>query len=157
MIVHPRLSEERFTKAIEPLLAQPTLFEGVGVRLVRYVHPRLYVDLRWNRHDRWVRLCVDAMDFNYRPLSGWFVDEAHAPLLAGRSLAPAGLGFQPQGPPFGEPRGWFCFRGWREYHEHESHCQEAPWSTFRADPKYGPLGLIKQLQSDLQRDGVTST
>ena len=153
MIVHPLLAQARFQQGIRALLECPESLEKIGVRFVSYAYPVLIVALEWRAFNRWIRLHVDANDYDYRPLSGWWVDDADKPLLPGHGIVPAGLGFQPSGPPCGSPRSWFCFPGWKDWHDHSGH-QDVAWPVHRAEPRFGALALIQQLHSDLNRTGV---
>lgn len=155
MIVHPHLAEARFRQGILPLLESPTTFERAGIRLIEYSFPVLIVALEWRSAKRWLRLLVEASDYDYWPLQGWWVDEEGGPLLQGSNLVPAGNGFQPASPPCGGNRSWLCFRGWRDWHDHSGHAQEIAWSAIRQWTEFQPLALIQQLHFDLNRAGVS--
>ena len=158
MIVHPHLAEERFRKAILPLLESPEILEKAGIRFVNYEFPFLIVALDWRTKDRWIRLHIDATDFDYRALHGWWVDNCDNPLLAGSALVPSGRGFHansPHLPPCGKNRSWFCFQGWQDYHDHSSY-QDIAWPVLRGQSRFTPLALIQQLQFDLNRQGVNA-
>lgn len=154
MIVHPRLAEARFRQGIHPLLESPAAFEKAGIRFVSYSFPVLIVALEWRTLKQWPRLHVDASDYDYRALQGWWVDENDNPLLQGFRVVPSGQGFQPGSPPCGAARTWFCFRGWRDWHDHSGHGQEVAWPALRGQSQFKPLALIHQLHSDLNRSGV---
>lgn len=152
MIVHPALARARFEEDAAPLLAAPDVFKRVGRRIVRCAFPVLEIELAWLAGNRPIILHINAADYDYRPVRGWWVDEASQPLLAGSGRIPVNNGFQVNPNPYGEPQAWFCFRGWREYHDHQSH-QDISWASLRRDERYRLPGLIAQLHSDLnQRD-----
>jgi hypothetical protein len=146
-VVHPRLARASFERAIRPLLIGREKFEQIGFMLLDFSFPFLDVELRWHARGTSVRLRVDGSEFSYLPVSGWWIDETGAKLLPGRSLVPAGNGFHTADQD-GRPACWFCFLGWREYHDHTSH-QNVSWASIRRDPRYSPLQLIAQLHKDL--------
>lgn len=148
MIAHPRLSRARFEDDIEPLVAAPEVFQRVGRRIVRCAFPVLEVELTWLAGNRPIILHIDATDYDYRPVRGWWVDEAGQPLVAGSRRIPVNYGFHSNPNPYDEPQAWFCFRGWREYHDHQSH-QHTSWASLRKEDRYRLPGLIAQLHSDL--------
>lgn len=151
MIVNPRLSRARFNREVEQLLAAPDSFASTGKKLVKCEFPTLDVELMWDAAGRSVILHIEAEDYNYLPVRGWWVDELGAPVLVGAQRIPSTRGFQVNPNPYGEPKAWFCFRGWREFHDHESH-QNVPWVSIRGRPEFQILGIIAQLHSDLNRD-----
>ena len=75
-------------------------------------------------------------------------------LLLGQGPLPSGNGFHLQTPDGTRPAPWFCFTGWREYHDHPGH-QDVPWATIRSVPRYAVLQLTLQLQRELNKTGVT--
>lgn len=152
-IVHPKLAEASFGRVIQPLLNAPCKFEKLGVRLVAFLFPYLDVDLDWRRQNTQVRLRVDGTDFPYRPIGGWWVDANGTPLLSGSHQVPSGRGFHVVNQD-NQPNCWFCFRGWREYHNHSSH-QDLSWASIRRDQRYSVLQLVMQLATDLNGEGVT--
>lgn len=151
-IVHPKLAEASFVRAIRPLLTSPGNYEKAGVRLVAFSFPYLDVELDWYRQGTNLRLRVDGTDFPYRPVCGWWIDINGAPLLQGTQQVPAGAGFHTSDQD-GKPSCWFCFRGWGEYHNHSSH-QDISWASIRREPRYSVLQLITQLAHDLNGNGV---
>lgn len=152
-IVNPKLAAASFGKAIQPLLTGRERYALFGVRLVSYSFPFLDVDLDWHAHGRTIRLRVDGTDFPYRPVGGWWIDSSGARLLPGHQAVPVGNGFHVQKQD-GTPAPWFCFLGWREYHDHHGH-QDVPWPCIRTESKYAVLQLIMQLKRELNRNGVS--
>lgn len=152
-IVHPKLAKVSFTRAIGPLLAAPEKYQLLGIKLLDFSFPYLDVELNWHARGSQVRLRVDGADFPYRPVGGWWIDSTGARLLPGRHMVPNGLGFHIADQD-GQPACWFCFKGWREYHDHTSH-QDTSWASMRYDSRYSPLQLIAQLHKDLNAVGVT--
>lgn len=153
-IVNPKLAAASFGTAIQPLLTGQERYAQFGVRLVAYSFPFLDVDLDWYAHGRTIRLRVDGTDYPYRPVGGWWIDSSGARQLPGHALLPAGNGFHLQTQDGTTPAPWFCFAGWREYHDHHGH-QDVPWATIRNVPRYAVLQLILQLQRELNKTGVT--
>lgn len=153
MIVHPVLARARFERSIVALLESPSMYEKAGLRKIHYEFPILIVELHSRRHERWLRLRVDATDYDYRPLQGWWVDAQGAPLVAGSSLVPQGAGFQINPAPNQERRCWFCFKGWRDWHDHSSH-QDTAWAAIRPQKEFSPLALLLQLISDFNNPNV---
>lgn len=151
-IVHPKLAQASFERAIQPLLTKRELYEKVGVKFVAYSYPYLDVELDWYRHGTKLILRVEGTDYRYRPVSGWWIDSAGNPLQQGQQKVPAGHGFHTTDQD-SRPRCWFCFRGWREYHDHSSH-QDLSWASIRRNPRYSVLQLILQLHKDLNLTGV---
>jgi hypothetical protein len=129
------------------------VYAAVGIHVREADYPIIVADLEWHLHGRQLRLKVDATDWNYRPPKGWWIDAVGGPLKIG---VPAGLGFQVGGDVFGENRTWFCFPGWREYHDHTSH-QTPTWASIRRRPQFRLTGLIVQLAADLNKSGVSVT
>lgn len=151
-IVHPQLAEASFVKAIRPLLAGPEKFEKLGIKLRNFSFPYLDVELDWRLYDTRLRLRVDGTDFPYRPVGGWWIDQNGMPLLPGSQQVPANNGFH-NADQDGQPCCWFCFKGWREYHDHTSH-QDVSWATIRRDGRYSVLQLVMQLHKDVNGMGV---
>lgn len=153
-IVNPKLAAASFGKAIQPLLTGRERFALLGVCLVSYSFPFLDMDLDWPAHGRTIRLRVDGTDYPYRPVGGWWIDRSGARLLPGHQAVPANSGFHVNKQDGTTPAPWFCFAGWREYHDHQSH-QEVPWACIRTVPRYAVLQLILQLQRELNKPGVS--
>ena len=151
-IVHPRVSERIFSMAIRPLLSEPETYAKAGLTLVAFAYPYLDLELDWHRHGSSIRLRVDGMDFSYRPVGGWWIDPSGQPLNQGANLVPSNNGFHILRES-GEQRCWFCFPGWREYHDHSSH-QDVSWASLRRDRGYSVLQLVAQLHQDLNAPGV---
>lgn len=151
-IVHPKLAAASFEKAIQPLLTGRDQYATHGLRLVAYSFPFLDVDLDWHSHGRVIRLRVDGTDFPYRPVGGWWISTAGERLMPGSQTVPQGMGFHPTKQD-GQPGPWFCFLGWREYHDHQGH-QDISWASIRNEPRYTVLQLLLQLQRELNKTGV---
>ena len=152
-IVHPKLAKASFEKAIRPLLTAPGKYEKAGVEFLAFSFPYLDVELDWHLHQTKIQLRVDGTDFPYRPVGGWWIDANGAPLLQGSQNVPAGYGFHTADQD-NKPRCWFCFRGWRDYHDHAGH-QDISWASIRRDPRYSVLQLVMQLMTDLNGMGVS--
>lgn len=152
-IVHPELARASFERAIRPLLIGPEKFEKLGIKLLNFSFPHLDVELSWHSKGAAIALRVDGTDFPYRPVSGWWIDPDGAPLLAGVGKVPAGNGLHPSPREDGQQRCWFCFRGWREYHDHSSH-QDLSWASIRRDSRYSVLQLVAQLHKDMNLAGT---
>lgn len=153
-IVHPKLAQASFDRAIQPLLESPALYEPLGVRLVNYQYPLLDCELHWHVQSRALLLRVDGTDFNYRPIGGSWIEQDGSPMVAGASRVPSGHGFHAAGRPDGKLGGWFCFVGWSEWHNHNGHHRERSWASLRREPEYAPLAMILQLQTDLNHKDV---
>ncbi len=153
MIVDQALSQGRFERDIAPLVREPTIFAGVGLRLLDVTFPVMSAGLWWAARGRDIVVRVQAGEYDYLPVQGWWVDDAGAAIQTGVGLVPVGYGFQGNPNPYAVSKTWFCFPGWREFHDHPSH-QNVPWSSIRHDPRYRILGLLAQLQADLNRSGV---
>nr|WP_315247046.1 hypothetical protein [uncultured Albidiferax sp.] len=156
VIVHPKLAQASFERAIRPLLTHKGRYGELGIHLRSFTYPFLDVDFDWHARGHAVRLRIDGTDYPYRPVSGYWIDEHNGRLLPGRGIVPGngGGGFQSSGLD-GSPRCWFCFKGWREYHDHPSH-QDTSWATLRSNGSYTVMQLIQQLSWDLNNaPGVT--
>ena len=151
-IVDPSLSKMWFDRGTAPLVGRPDSYAGAGIRVVECEFPVLVVGLSHKSTGKEMLLRVHADDYNYLPPRGWWVDENGDPLQANR--VPSGNGFQPPPNPCKEDRGWLCFPGWREYHDHQSH-QDNPWGPLRGKKEYGISATIMQLWHDLNGGGVT--
>lgn len=152
-IVHPRLARASFETAIAPLLADPKTHAEAGIELVHYEYPYLDVRLRWHKENIDLLLRVDGTDYNYRPVGGWWVDAAGVALRRGCMAMPEGMGFHTS-MENGTARSWFCFAGWRDYHNHSSH-QDVSWASVRNDWQYSVIQLILRLRRNLSESGVT--
>lgn len=153
MIVDRALSQGRFERDIAPLVRDPTAFARAGLRLVDVTFPVIKVALWWPGQGRDLIVHIQADDYDYLPVQGWWVDEAGTTLQVGSRLVPVGNGFQGNPNTYGLSKTWFCFPGWREYHDHPSH-QNLPWPSIRHNRQYRILGLLTQLRADLNRPGV---
>ena len=151
-IVDPSLSKMWFDRGTASLVGRPDLYAGAGIRVVKRAFPVLVVGLSVKSTGREMLLHVHADEYNYLPPRGWWVDENDDPLPANR--APSGSGFQAQINPYKEDRGWLCFPGWREYHDHLSH-QDNPWGPLRDKGDYRISARIMQISHDLNGGGVT--
>lgn len=154
MIVDPALAKARFDRDSEPLRASPAAFLVAGVRVVTVEFPLVVVGLTWRAIQAEILLQVRADEYDYLPVSGGWVDSSGACLLrGGPSRIPYGGGFWVDSHPHGGNRPWFCFAGWREFHDHVSH-QATPWIQHRARPEYRIPGIVVQLAADLNKPGV---
>lgn len=152
MIVHPRLAQERFSRALHALLETPACFATTGIHLIEYSFPFLYVGLDMPARGQRLRLRVDGSDYDYRPIDGRWVDSQNQIIRAGSGLIPSSAGFHAE-PMEGWDGPWFCFLGWKSWHNHSGH-QDTPWQAIRGLPDYSPSALIRQLHADLNRPGV---
>lgn len=150
-IVDPSLSKMWFDRGTAPLVERPGTYAGAGIRVVKRSFPVLIVGLSYKSAGREFLLHVHADDYNYLPPRGWWVDGNGSPLPADR--APRGAGFHADVNPYKEDRGWLCYPGWREYHDHQSH-QNDPWGPLRGKKEYGISARIMQLWHDLNHAGV---
>lgn len=150
-IVDPDLSRLWLRRDIEPMKRDPGAYQRLGIRLRSVDFPVLIVEMRWGGEK--ILLHVEADDYDYRPVRGWWVDEDDRPLPRGR--VPVGNGFQQAPNPYGQEASWLCFEGWREYHDHQSH-QGAPRHAVRGAEKHRLPGILVQLQSDIGKPGVSA-
>ena len=154
-VVHPELAAASFEGAIQPLLDDPEKYGKFGVRLVGYSFPYLDIDLEWRTQGRVIRLRVDGTDFPYRPIGGWWIDANGERLTTGTQQVPSGQGFHVQNQK-SEPECWFCWLGWRAYHDFSGH-QDTSWASIRRNEHYALLRLVLRLNDDLNRTGVMAT
>lgn len=152
IIVHPKLAQASFGRAIKPLIAYPETYTAAGMQLVAYQFPFLDIALTWRRLSSTLLLRIDATNYRYRPIGGWWIDSDGTPLRPGTGRVPNGYGFHTQREG-GEQICWFCFPGWREYHDHSSH-QDRSWAAIRYDDGYSVLQLVQQLHHELNRPEV---
>lgn len=152
-IVHPKLAKSSFARAIRPLLTEPGRFEKLGIKLLDFSFPYLDIELSWHQQGANLVLRVDGTDFPYRPAGGWWIDSNGTTLLQGTQQVSSGNGFHTSDQT-GRSSCWFCFRGWREYHNHVSH-QDISWAMLRRDKRYSLLQIIMQLHKDLNGTGVS--
>ena len=145
-IVDPVLSRFRFEQGAAGILRSPGHYEDIGIRVAECDFPHLTVALRRRAEGRELLLRVRADNYDHLPPRGWWVDGGGLPLRPDR--VPVGGGFQGPPNPYGEKRGWLCFPGWREYHDHPSH-QGIPWHAVRAGAGHSLAGTIVQLLHDL--------
>jgi hypothetical protein len=156
VVVDRRLSEARFERDIRSLLDHPDDFAAFGIHLVNFTYPVLLLDLDWKTQGRRLRLHVDSSDYDYFPPAGWWVDDKGDDLVTGRGLVPSGAGFQSGSNPYKEGRSWFCWEGWREFHNYPGHHQ-VNWAAIRKQPDKKPLALIRHLHHVLNSvAGVTA-
>lgn len=151
-VVHPELAAASLERAIQPFLNEPEQYGKFGVRLVDFTFPYLDVDLDWRTRGRVIRLRVDGTDFPYRPVGGWWIDAAGNRLFPGTQQVPSGYGFHVHDQQ-GRPDCWFCFLGWRAYHDYSGH-QDTSWASIRRIPRYAVLQLVMQLVQELNRTEV---
>ena len=151
-IVDPVLSRFRFEQGAASLLqGSGGAHASMGIRVVRCDFPRLTVALKRRETGAELLLRVQADNYDHLPPRGWWVDDGGLPLRPDK--APVGGGFQEPPNPYGENRGWLCFPGWREYHDHPSH-QDIPWRAVRDGGGYSLAGAIVQALHDLNGEGV---
>ncbi len=154
MILDKTLAKAWFARETMPLFLSADHYFKAGVKVITVEFPIVEVGLLWKALDREIWLRIEAPDYNYIPIRGYWIDENRNPLLKGRGIIPFQLGFQTEdGHPYGLRRTWFCFPGWREYHDHQGH-QNVPWASIRHNSQYTIPALIMQLNSDLNRAGV---
>src|SRR2546421_5330812 len=149
----PELTRARFDRDVRPLLVNPTTYQQAGLRLIEASYPHLVVSLAWRTRGCEILLKVDATDWDYLPPKGWWISEDGAVLVAGQQRVPNGYGFQIGSNVYGEIQCWFCFPGWREYHNHPGHLQP-PWAYYRRRTGYRLMGIVAQLQADLNKPEV---
>ncbi|MDA4110951.1 MAG: hypothetical protein OK439_00320 [Thaumarchaeota archaeon] len=137
------------------MAGEPERFQSLGIRLVKAEFPMLIVGLSWKLKNNEILLHVQSDNYNYLAPRGWWVDSKDQPLLKGQNVIPNGGGFQLNPNIYKEEKSWFCFPGWREYHDHQSH-YSISWAALRASG-FNIIGLITQLQSDLNKSGVQSS
>lgn len=153
MILDPRLARTWFGRDTAALLSYPERYAATGMQVVQVDYPIIDMSVQWESQGREVLLRVDATDYDYRPPSGWWIDSSGEPLLGGTGMIPAGGGFQHESNPLGLSRAWFCFPGWREYHDHPGH-QTPTWASLRRRAPYRIIALITQLHADLNKPGI---
>lgn len=146
LIVDPVLSRFRFEQSVAGILQSPDVYAKMGIRVVECAFPYLTVALRRRASGSELLLRVAADNYDHLPPRAWWVDGRGLPLPPDRT--PEGGGFQRPPNPYGEKRGWLCFPGWREYHDHTSH-QGVPWHAVRDRPGHSLAGAITQLLYDL--------
>lgn len=156
MITDSKLSNDRFERDMVPLLNNAEMFQAIGMKVIRINFPQIDVALWWRKMQSEIILRVEAREYDYLPVSGWWIDANGVPLLKGKQQVPYGMGFQSEdGHPHELQKAWFCFQGWREYHDHSGH-QNTPWSSIMLEPKYRISGLIQQLNTELNRSEVNA-
>lgn len=156
MITDSKLSNDRFERDIVPLLNNAEMFQAIGMKVIRIDFPQIDVALWWRKMQREIILRVEAREYDYLPVSGWWIDANGVPLLKGKQQVPCGMGFQSEdGHPHELQKAWFCFQGWREYHDHSGH-QNTPWSSIMLEPTYRISGLIQQLNTELNKSEVNA-
>lgn len=149
MIVDKMLAKARFDKDSLSLLTSAANYKEVGVRIIKVDFPIIEVALWWHFLNREILLRIIAEDYDYLPVAGYWIDETGTIIVKGKGLIPHGYGFQTEdGHPHDLQRAWFCFRGWREYHDHPGH-QDVSWSYIRQHAQYRIPGIILQLHSVL--------
>jgi hypothetical protein len=149
MIMDAELSRARFERDLMPFRSNPAEYQHSGILLASVGYASIVVELDWYQQAKKLLLKVLANDWDYRPPMGWWIDCHDTPLLNG---IPNGGGFQIASHPHGENRAWFCFPGWREFHDHQSH-QLPSWAFLRST--YRLMKLIVQLKADLNKPGVS--
>lgn len=127
-------------------------YAQLGVQVVRHEFPHFDVELGWHRFQTTLRLRVEATNYSYRPVRGWWVDAAGATLLPGHGAVPTNEGFH-NSRPDGTPGCWFCFPGWQDYHDHTSH-QDVSWAAIRNDPSFSVPALIMRIHNEINGEKV---
>ena len=153
VILDPTLARARFERDTHALVESPDHYARIGIRVIRVEYPVLEAALLWTLPGREITLHVDAEDYDYLPARGWWVDGVGGALQPGSGSVPNEGGFQTSGHPHELPRTWFCFAGWREYHDHQSH-QSPTWASIRQNPQHRIPGVVVQLHADLNKAGV---
>ena len=154
MIVDPALARGRFDKDLSSVFDSPDLYTRVGVEFLEAEFPDAWFRLVGPAGREFI-LYVEASDYSYRPVSGWWVTGSGVSDALLEHF-PSGCGFSGPQTPDGTPRTWFCFPGWRDYHDHTSHV-DPPWSVFRPSEKYRLPAIVLQLRTDLNKQGVQFT
>lgn len=154
LIVDPLLSKSRFDRDTAVLVKNLVNFSTIGIRPVKIDFPTLIVGLQWKSQNKEILLYIDASNYDYVPISGWWIDENGNPLKQGQNI-PNGEGIQVNPHPNGEDRSWFCFRGWREYHNHTGH-QDVSWNSIKHIDEYRIMGIIHNLHSVLNSKNIQS-
>lgn len=156
LIVDPALAKRKFERDLLLLLMDQKKLVNLGISMQTINFPLIDVGFWWRAKNREIILRIQADDYDYLPVQGWWIDKEGSPLRQGRGLVPNGAGFQVQNShPYNLDRGWLCFPGWREYHDHQSH-QNLSWASIRHNPSYRLPGLILQLFTNLNRQGVSA-
>lgn len=150
-IVDPSLSRALFDEETG-LLVETDAYASTGVRVIERAYPVLIVGLYCKAAGREIRLHVQADNYDYLPPSGWWVGDDGMYLPA--HMVPRGGGLQKPPTLSGDKRGWLCFPGWREYHDHPSHLDDK-WAARSIFPEHRLPGALVQLAHDLNRPGVT--
>lgn len=154
MIVDRALARARFERDASPLVLDAHTYEATGIRIVRVDFPDIVVGLWWRATQSELLLHVQAEDYDYLPVCGWWDDADGRFLRPGEGIRlPHNGGFWAHSDVYGQNRAWFCFTGWREFHDHPSH-QGTPWMSYRHQPRCRIPGLIVQLHADLNKPGV---
>lgn len=154
MIVDKLLAKTWFDRESQPMLENNIAFKNIGISVVKIEFPIIDVGLWWRLTGSEILLRVLADDYHYLPVQGWWINQTGVPLLSGSGQVPSGGGFQVSGHPSGKNRTWFCFPGWREYHDHPGH-QSPTWVSIRSQRQYRIPGIIVQLLTDLNKSGVS--
>ena len=127
-------------------------FESIGIRLVKNEFPVIVLGVFWRAQNKEILLHIQADNYDYLPIRGWWVDEDDKPLRQGEKI-PHGGGFQINRTPYKEDKSWLCFSGWREYHDHPLH-QDISWNSIKDKDEYRFPGIIQKLLTDLNSAGV---
>ena len=136
-----------------PLRSNEQSYVSIGIRIIKVEYPTIITGLFWKNQNKEILLQIQADNYDYLPIKGYWINEDGVPLRQGQQI-PTGLGFQVSSDPYGENRNWFCYPGWREYHDHTSH-QQISWDFFRYNKTHRLPGIIVQLFTDLNRSGVS--
>ena len=143
LIVDPTLSEHRFEKDILYLKENSNECARFGIKYIKYSYPYLTVEFKWKGN---IRLCICAHNYNYKPVSGFWVDNDDKPLHPKK--IPHGRGFQSRRSNFNG--GWLCYPGWLEYHQHRDHIGDV-WNNYRNKQEYRIMGLLHNINTELKK------
>jgi hypothetical protein len=154
MIMDSELAKRRFERDFLPFQLNEEIYRKLGIKLEFIDFPIAEISFWWKLKQCEIRLRIYANEYDYLPPSAWWIDEKGNPLLQGSGKVPYGLGFQIEnGHPHNKNQSWLCFKGWKEYHDHEGH-QEISWGALRPKLAYRIPGVLVQLYSDLNKEGV---
>lgn len=150
-IVDPALSKFRFEQGVTSILQSQDAYARMGIRVIDQDFPHLTVALKRKTTGTELLLRIGADNYDHQPPRGWWIDDRGMPLHPDK--VPVGGGFQKPPNPYDEKKGWLCFPGWREYHDHPFH-QGVNWHAVRDSAGYSLASTIVQLLYDLNDDGV---
>ena len=143
LIVDPKLSKYRFEEDILYLKKNSNECARSGIKYIEYLYPYLTVELKWKGN---IRLRICAHNYNYKPVSGIWVDNDDKPLHP--TKIPNGHGFSNQRSNLNG--GWLCYPGWLEYHQHRDHIGDV-WNNYRNKQEYRIMGLLHNINTELKK------